>query len=229
MAKRLRRSRRSTLFVAALTAGALATFPTPTSANAPEVGRKVLADAEKIRAAVDARYRRLPGRKLAVTEASSTAVVESFLLLTPDLLGLRVVPADNGIYFAICPVGALCPSPAARFDRPASDLLPRRAALELALGTFLETPAAVVAVSLPTSRVVFFIVERDELASEVNMGSLAKALRGNLARTPAPWLRRVIDQVTARRLFLILGLEPTPSGRDALGAMPLRPGAGTGS
>lgn len=176
---------------------------------------------------VDARYRQLPRHRLTVTEASPTSVVESFLLLTPDLLGLRVVPADDGIYFAICPVAALCPSPAARFARPASALLPRRAALELALRTFLETPASVVAVSLPTQRPVFFIVEQNELALEVDMASLAAALRGDPTRAPAPWLQQVIDRVTRKHLYLILGLERTPSGRDAIGAVPLWPAAGT--
>jgi hypothetical protein len=81
----------------------------------------------------------LRGRGLAVTEATSTGVVESFTLLTPNLLETRIVSANNGIDDAICPVDATCPYPARRFARPAAELVPRRLALELALRTFLDT------------------------------------------------------------------------------------------
>ena len=71
-----------------------------------------LVQAQKIRAEINARYLAPRGPGLAVTEASSTAVIESFSLMTgPD--GLRVVPADGGIYFAICPRHASCPLPCA--------------------------------------------------------------------------------------------------------------------
>jgi len=143
--------------------------------------------------------------------------------LTARLDEARVVPADNGIYFAICPAGARRPYPARRFARPAADLLPRRLALELALRTFLETSTTVVAVSLPTQRLVFFTVERDELAREVDMPALAEALNGDPGDAPAAWLHRVVDQVTRPRLFVPIALEPTPSGRETLGAMPLWP------
>ena len=157
-----------------------------------------------------------------MTEASPTGVIESFLLLSADLLELRVVPADNGIHYAICPVRATCPYPGPRWGRPASAFIPRRQALELALRTFLETSATVVSVSLPTPEYVFFLVERDELRG-VDMAALAKALGGNPARSPAASLRRTVDEITRPRLFVPLGLEPTPSGRAALGAAPLWP------
>jgi hypothetical protein len=179
-----------------------------------------LSHARAIKTEISARYVR--GPKLTVTEASPTDVIESYLLLTPDLLGLRVVSADNGIYYAICPVRATCPYPGPRSARPASAFAPRRLAIELAARTFLETSATLVAVSLPTPDFVFFLVERDELAREVDIAALARALRGNPARTPAASLRRTVDEITLPRLFLSLGLEPTPSDRDALGAVPLR-------
>jgi hypothetical protein len=183
----------------------------------------MLARARAIRAEIDARYRLLPGRGLAVTEATTTGVVESFTLVTSDLLATHIVAADNGLYFAICPVGAICPYPARRLARPAADPLPRRLALELALRTFLETSATVVAVSLPTPRFLLFVVERHELARAVNMPALAKALGGDPADAEAAWLQQTVDQVTRPRVFVVLGLEPTPSGRDTLAAVPRWP------
>jgi hypothetical protein len=180
---------------------------------------RALTQARKIKAEITARYVR--GPKLTVTEASPTGVIESYLLLTADFLGIRVVPADNGIHYAICPVRATCPYPD-RSARLPSAFAPRRQALELALRTFLETSATLVSVSLPTPDYVFFLVERDELAEPVaNMAVLAQALSGNPSRSPATSLRRIVDEITLPRLYLSLGLEPTPGG-PALGAVPLQ-------
>jgi hypothetical protein len=182
-----------------------------------------LARAQAIRAQVDARYRVLRGHRLAVTEASSTGVVESFVLLTPDFLETRYVSAENGIYYAICPVRSTCPYPPRRLAHPAADLVPRRLALELALRTFLETSADVVAVSLPTPRFIAFIVEREELAHEVDLPALAKALRGDPARALSSSLKGVVDRATRPRVFLAAGLEPTPTGRDSWVGIPRWP------
>ncbi|MGH3103514.1 MAG: hypothetical protein ACRDN6_05390 [Gaiellaceae bacterium] len=184
---------------------------------------RALAHARKIRFEITARYVRPHGPKLVVTEASSTGVIESFTLLTVRLDDARTVPADNGVYFAICPVRATCPYPARRFARPAADFLPRRQALELALRTFLDTSATVVAVSLPTPRFILFVVERDELAREVDMPALASALSGDPAHAPAAWLHGVVDQVTRPRTFVPLGIEPTSTGGDTFTAMPRWP------
>ena len=43
------------------------------------------------------------------------------------------------------------------------------------------------------------------------MAALAKALSGNPARSPAASLRRMVDEITRPRLFVPLGLEPTPA------------------
>ena len=161
------------------------------------------------------------GPGLAVTEASSTGVIESFSLLT--LEGLRVVPADGGVYFAICPRHARCPLPARRSARPAAAFLPRRQALELALRTFLETPADVVAVSLPTTRFVLFIVERGELEREVDLPTLTKRLAGNPTLAVDASLRRSVDQLTYSRIFIPLGLESTATGADTMPAVALWP------
>jgi hypothetical protein len=149
------------------------------------------------------------------------------MLPTPDLLETRVLAADNGIYYAICPLRATCPYPARRFARPAADLVPRRLALELALRTFLETSADVVAVSLPTPRFIVFIVERAELAREVDLRGLASALGGDPSRALSALLEGIVDWVTRPRTFLSLGLEPTPSGRDSWAGLPCWPSAST--
>lgn len=192
------------------------------------IGPASLARAQVIRTQVDARYRALRGHGLAVTEASPTEVVESFALRSSDSLETRFVSAENGIYYAVCPVRATCPYPARPLARPAADLVPRRLALELALRTFLETSADVVAVSLPTPRFVVFIVERTELANEVDLAGLAKALRGDLARALSSSLERVVDRITGPRVFLWTGLEPTSSGKDSWAGIPLWPGSSTG-
>jgi hypothetical protein len=53
------------------------------------------------------------------------------------------------------------------------------------------------------------------------MAVLAQALSGNPSRSPATSLRRIVDEITLPRLYLSLGLEPTPGG-PALGAVPLQ-------
>lgn len=205
---------------AILAVGAAAAIPAEASSTASALHPRALARAQAIRGQMGARYRLLPGRKLRVTEVTSTGVIESFTLLTPDLLETRVLAADNGIYYAICPARATCPYPARRFARPAADPVPRRLALELALRTFLETSVDVVAVSLPTPRSILFVVERTELAREVDLQTLAKALDGDPSRALSASLEGVVDRVTRPRLFLFLGIEPTRSGRDSWTGLP---------
>ena len=223
------RLRRPLVGCAMLAVGAVAALPVQASSTASAaLEPRSLARAQTIRTQVDTRYRILPGGGLAVTEASSTGVVESFALLTPDLLETRLLPADNGIYYAICPVRATCPYPARRLARPAADLPPRRLALELAIRTFLETSADVVAVSLPTPRFVLFVVERHELAHEVDMSALARTLGGDPADAPDAWLQQTVDHLTRPRVFVALGLEPTPGGRDTLLGVPRWPTVSAG-
>jgi hypothetical protein len=118
----------------------------PPAAAAPVISPEALAHAAQIRAEVDARY---PG--LRVTEASSTAVIESLTFF--EGADPRVVLANNGIYYAVCPNRARCPFPG-RKARLVAALVPRRVALELAVRTFLETSANLVMVSLPTRRFI---------------------------------------------------------------------------
>ncbi len=208
--------------VATMAAAAVATVATA-AVSGDALERESLVQARTIRAEVSARYRARPGPGLAVTEASTTGVVESFTLLTPDLLGARSFPADNGVWYAICPVRATCPYPARRFARPAAARGPRRLALELAVRTFLETSADVVAVSLPTPRFIAFIVERQELAREVDLPTLAHALRGKPSRAMSASLRTVVDRVTRPRVYLFLTLEPTANGRASWAGLPRWP------
>jgi hypothetical protein len=181
-----------------------------------------LVQANTIRLAMNPRYAQAQGPALVVTEASSTGVVESFTLFTPTPEGARVVPADNGIYFAICPLRAVCPYPGRRLARPVAAYLPRRLALELAVRTFLETTANLVAVSLPTRSFRLLIVQREELAQEVDLSSLSRALAGNPMRFSAE-LNRVVVSLTRPRIFVPLGLDATATGGDTFPAMQLWP------
>lgn len=211
------------LVLAALATVLLALAPAHASATASALEPRSLARAQAIRAQLDARYRSMPSRGLAVTEASPTGVVESFTLLTPHLLETRVLAADNGIYFAVCPVPATCPYPARRLARPAAELAPRRLGLELALHTFIETSADLVVVSLPTPRFLVFIVQRSELAREVEMPTLARALKRDPSRELSASLEHIVDRVTRPRVFRFLGLEATPSGRTSWAGLPRWP------
>jgi len=206
-----------------LLVGAGEVSPVPASPSAASLEQKSLARAQAIRSQLDARYRAMPQRGLRVTEASSTGVIESFELLTTDLLETRVLPADNGIWYGTCTRRAICPYPAPHSARPAGDLVPRRLALELALRTFLETSVDVVGVSLPTAQFTAFIVERTELAREVDLSTLAEALAGDPSRALAASLARVVDRVTAPRVFVGVGLDSMPSGRESWVGVPRWP------
>jgi hypothetical protein len=181
-----------------------------------------VARAQGIRLEVSSRYAQSGGRGLEVTEATSTNVVESFTLLSPDLLEARIVPAGNGVYYSICPVAAKCPYPAGRFGRSPASFVPRRIAVELAVRTFRETSADVVAVSLPTRRFVLFVIQRSEMG-QIDLSSLADAFARDSRETPVA-LRALIDRVTRPRVYAFIALEPTPSGRPTLGAAPVWPG-----
>jgi hypothetical protein len=178
--------------------------------------RSALAHAREIRAEVDARYRSRQGPRLAITEASETAVIDSFTLLASPVEMPRVVPADNGIYFAICPVRATCPYPGRRFSRSPTAFMPRRGAVELAVRTFLETSANLVVVSLPTARFVLLVLERDDVMGEVDADALHNALARDPTSAPDAWLRRIVDRMTLPRLFLAWALVPISETRETL-------------
>ncbi len=199
-----------------------------------------LARAASIRDEVNTRIRLLAGAGLSVTEATSTDMIDSFTLLSEDLLDARFVPARGGVWYTICPDRALCPYPASRLSRPASDRLARRLALELALRTFLETDAPVVGVALPTPHFVAVVLEREELARKVDMSALANALSREplldrpLAALAKPLdgdrptdtptaLQRTVDELTRPRTYLFLDFESGPYGSMSWAGMPCWP------
>ena len=201
---------------ATLAASATTTAPAHTSPTASALEPQAVEHARVIRAEINAAYRRVPGRKLVVTEATSTDVVETLTLVT-DWLEPRVVAADSGIYFAICPARASCPSPARSAAWPAGAFLPRREAVELALRTFLETSASLVVVALPTTEPLWVVLERDDLLTRVDASALLDQLASNPAVSDAP-LRELVFRLTRPNLYVPLPVLPPP--RDTIYAVP---------
>jgi hypothetical protein len=207
--ERTNHPRKLPLVLATLAAGAVAALPASASATTSALAPEALAHARAIRAEINAHSRQLPGRKLVVTEATSTGVVESVTLVTDWLELPRIVPADNGIYFALCAARAGCPYPAQSAARPAAAFLPRRLALELALRTLLETSVSLVVVALPTAEPVWVVFERDDLLATID----APAVIDQLASSPAvtdPPVRGLVGRLTRPRLFVPLPIFPPP-------------------
>ena len=206
--------------LATVAAGAAAVIPADGSDVPPALQPDTLTRAKAIRAEVNARYRRVPGRKLLVSEASATGVIESFTLIGDGMDWASTVSAANGVWYAVCPKGARCPYPGRPFARPAADYLPRRMALELAARTFAETSADLVAVSLPTPRFTLLVVERVDLAGQ--LPDLGHALRG----VPPTSRLRLVDLLTRPRVYVGVALEVTPSGGQTFVAYPRWPAEG---
>jgi hypothetical protein len=206
---RWRLARTLALALATLVVGGVAAIPGHSSPSASAIQGEALARARAIRAEVTAKYRHGPGRKLAVTEATSTGVVETITLITDWLEPERVVPAGNGIYFAICSVRAKCPYPVRSAAWPAEASLPRLIALELAVRTFLETSADLVVVALPTARPTWVVFERDDLQATVDARAVLNQLASNSVLTDRP-LPELVDRLTRPRLFLPLPILPPP-------------------
>jgi hypothetical protein len=189
---------------AVLAAGAAAfAFSAPASATVPDT----LTRAQAIRAELNGRYARLPGRKLVVSEVSSTGVTQSITLVTDVLEDMRVVPAEDGIYFALCSARARCPYPARSASWPVSASLPRRLATELALQTFAKTPAHLVVVALPTRAPVWVVFERDDLLAGVDRSVPLDRLAGPITEArlyrPIPILPLSHETLYAMRLHAV--------------------------
>lgn len=198
------------------TAAAFAAAPSAGS----EIQPSALNHAQTIRAQVAARYQRLPGRKLRVTEATTTAVVDSLTLMSSSFESSRLVPADNGIYYSICPPRASCPYPARSASWPLAASLPRRLALELALRTFSETSASLVVVSLPTAKPVWAIFERGDLLSATELPAAVARFDGDPRLVDAALLE-IVDRLTRPRLFRpIPVLPPSRETIYAIGVFP---------
>src|SRR5207244_408767 len=121
----------------------------------------------------------------------------------------RVVPADNGVYFAICSAPAKCPYPARSAAWPAVALLPRRQALELALRMFQETSVSLVVVALPTAEPAWVVFERDDLIANMDAPALLDQLANHRAVADAE-LRSLVGRLTRPRLFLPIPILPPP-------------------
>lgn len=180
------------------------------------------AQADSIRSDLQARARFLPEPALLITESTTTDAIDSFTLLSRDLLERRFIPAAGGVWYAICPVSAVCPFPRRRMARSAQELVPRRLALELVIRTFLETDAAVVGVALPTPRIVAVVLDRTELA-EVDLPALARTLATAPLLDASVGVRRLVDELTLPRTYLFLGFEPGPNGGVSWAGMPRWP------
>jgi hypothetical protein len=207
------------LAVGVATAGTAAALPARASESVSELEPQSLVRAKAIRTHVNARYRRLSGRRLAVTEATSMGVVESVSLLTDPIEPLHVVPADNGIYFALCSVRAKCPHPARSAAWPAAAFRPRRQALELAVRVFSRTTADLVVVALPTGSPTWIVFERADLSAEIGAPFLDQ-LAGNPGFADADF-RAIVDRLTRRRTFVPLELLPVGPGRETFVAVAL--------
>jgi hypothetical protein len=204
--------------VAALVTVVAVAGPASSASGASATSSDALVQVATIRAEVDARY---PG--LRVTEASSTAVIDSVTLFTADA-DPRAVPAANGIYYAVCPIRATCPYPG-HAASPASAFAPRRLALELAVHTFLETETDLVLVSLPTPRFVLLVFER----GDVDASSISERIGNGPVARPSPGLRNVVDTTTLPRLFEPFAIERCANGRDTLLALSIAAGRSPGT
>ena len=207
------------LSFAAVAAGAVAAIPASASKPLPELQPQALVRAKAIRTNVNARNRRLPGRKLAVTEVTSMGVVDSVSLIVDPLEPPNVVSAENGIYFALCTMGARCPHPPRSAAWPAAAFRPRRQALELAVRAFAQTAASLVVVALPTWSPTWVVFERDDLSREIGA-----PLREQLAADPRyadAGLHAAVDELTLGRTFVPLGIEPVAPGRETFLAIAL--------
>lgn len=207
--RRRRLGRALTLVLATLVVGGLAAIPAHPFSSASALEIEALTRAKVIRAEVTARYRQAPGRRLTVTEATSTGVVESITLISYWPEPWRVIPADNGIYFAICSVRAKCPYPARSAVWRVKAFLPRRMAMELAVRTLLETSVGLVVVALPTARPTWLVVERDDLLANIDAPTLLGRLALNAAVVDKP-LRQLVGRFTRPRLFVPLPILPPP-------------------
>ena len=207
------------LAVTVAAAGAAAALPAWASESVSVLEPQSLVRAKSIRTHVNARYRRLSGRRLAVTDVTSMGVVESVSLMTDSVEPLHVVPADNGIYFALCSLRAKCPYPARSAAWPAdgSGLGARRSSSQSEC--FREQPRDLVVVALPTRSPTWIVFERADLFAEVGA-----PLLDQLAADPGfanAGLRTIVDRLTRGRTFVPLELLPTGPGRETFVAVAL--------
>ena len=159
MSSRADRRRRLTGGLLLGCAAVAAAISAAASASAPALEPRALLQAKAIQVQVNARYRRLAGRKLRVTEATSFGAIKSISIIEDVFEPARVVPADNGIYFQIRSLQTRRPHRERSAAWTDDAFRPRRLAVELAARTFARTTASLAVVSLPT-RFTWVVFER---------------------------------------------------------------------
>ena len=105
---------------AIVTVCSAAAAPAHAASTASALEPRSLARAQTIRAELDSRYRAMPGHGLAVTEATSTGVVESFALLTPGPPRPALPPGRGRHLVRDLPRRGGLPVPCASFRPPRS-------------------------------------------------------------------------------------------------------------
>jgi len=172
--------------------------------------------AREIAREVETRHHPAAGTRSVVTDVSLTLVVASVELGASGSQPARSIPADNGVHFAVCPVGtAMCAAPGRGVSRRASSAA-GRVGLELALRTFLETPATLVVVSLPRAgrRPTALVFERSFLRG-IDADSLLRQLGEDATAGDR------LDRAARRHLVALAGLASYSQTRDTLLAVPL--------
>jgi hypothetical protein len=191
-----------------------------TAASAPSVASlssregtapATLAHAAVIRADTNTRYRNMPGREPIIAESTTTGTVDSLTLVGGFAGDGYVVPASNGIYYALCPTAARCTFGSGRRSWAPTAYLPRRLAVEIALRTLDETTADLVVVSLPTATPVWLVFERAQLLDGMEAIDWYVHLRHPPGTDSKPF-RKLLLERTRPALFVPLPVLPPPPG-----------------
>jgi hypothetical protein len=75
---------------------------------------------------------------------------------------------------------------------------------------------------------ILLVRQRDELTGDLDLPTLARGLKRETTQASASWAPQIIDRVTRPGVFVFLGLEPTPTGRETFAAIPRWPELGAG-
>lgn len=154
------------------------------------------------------------GRTLWVGDPASMGIVETLTLVTSEWELLRVVPANNGIYYPLCnrrDLGGTCGYPVTGGAWQLRAFRPRMMAFELAVRTFQETTADLVVVALPTATPAWVIFERDDFYSLIDPGTLWRQILIPVYRLQDRF-SGLVDRFTIPRLYRPLPLLPPPPG-----------------
>lgn len=166
---------------------------------------------------VESRDRRAAGTRFAVTDVSLTLVVASVELGASGSQPARSIPADNGVHFSVCPLGtSMCAAPGSGVSRRTSSAA-GRVGVELALRTFLESPATLVVVSLPRPDgwpLIALVFERSVLRG-INADAVLRQLGDDGAAADR------LDRVARAHLVALAGLGSYSQTRDSLLMVPL--------